>query len=297
VRTAWRRFGPWLTPAVVLVEVVLVWTGALSLLEAAVILVAVEGLLVSVVLSRAAVAVRSVRRTRMEGAEWWTAVEAGTAEVVPRPLARALLIEARMWVCAAQWSTRRPRAGRAFGYGANVRAMTRIVVTLVVFETLVVESLLFLALGHSSPWVWLALALHLYGLVWILGFHGSLTVLPHRIDDDALTLRDSVFTTVTVPLAVVSQVQARGRGHVGRSGFRIDEGAALLTYGDVNVRVFVESSDRVRVNGAVPPPFRSIDLSLDDRQAFIEALRQQAAGSHRPTGNDSRSTRGHDHGD
>jgi hypothetical protein len=54
-----------------------------------------------------------------------------------------------------------------------------------------VEAVLVAVLGHGNPWVWIALGLHGYGLSWIGGFLGSLTVLPHKVGSTALVLRDS----------------------------------------------------------------------------------------------------------
>lgn len=100
-------------------------------------------------------------------------------------------------------------------------------------------------------------------------------MLPHWVDEDALTLRDSVFATVRIPIAAVSWVQKRRRGHSGRSGFRVHDGAALLTYGDADVRITLDSSAGVLVNGMpAVQPFRSIDLSLDDPASFVGAIRE-----------------------
>lgn len=70
-----------------------------------------------------------------------------------------------MWVCTVQWIGRRAPPGRVFGYGAALRPIMRIVLGLVVLEGVAVELLLGFLLGHTSPWLWLGLALHLYGLV------------------------------------------------------------------------------------------------------------------------------------
>lgn len=84
MRTAWRRIGPWITPVLVLAEVVLVWTGVLSLLDAVIVIV-VEILLAVAVIGRRTVAIRAFRGDRRGGEDVWTAAGNGLSEILPRP--------------------------------------------------------------------------------------------------------------------------------------------------------------------------------------------------------------------
>lgn len=273
MRRLWRRVGPWLTIVLVAVEVVLVWTGVLSLLGAVTIIVVVEAVLVITALGRGIVAVRAFRTGRGDGHDSWTAAEEGLAELVPPRLARILLLEARMWMCAARWITRRRPHGRTFGYGASLRPIMRIVLGLLVVEGVVVEVVLAAALGHADPWVWVALGLHVYGLIWIAGFLGSLTVLPHEVGARALVLRDSVFTTVTVPLAAIASAATQRRGHTGRSGLTVKDGTGLLAYGDATVRLALHPDAAVRVGpGPGPDGLRRLDVTADNPAAFVRAV-------------------------
>lgn len=150
----------------------------------------------------------------------------------------------------------------------------RIVLAMLVVEGAVVEVVLVAILGHGSAWVWVALGLHVYGLIWIGGFLGSLTVLPHEIDDRYLRLRDSVFTTVLVPLVSVVSVEQRRRGSSGRSGWKLDDhGGALLAYGDASVHLVLCRDPGVLL-GTAPAPegLRTIDLTADDPAAFVRAV-------------------------
>ncbi len=274
MRRWWERIAPWLTPVLVVVEVVLVWSGVLSLRDAVIIIVVVEVLLAVTVVGRGIAVVRSFRAGRAENRDAWTAAEDALAQLLPRPGARVLLIEARMWVCLVQWLARRRPPGATFGYGRSLRPLIRIVLAMLVVEGAVVEVVLVAILGHRSAWVWVALGLHVYGLIWMGGFLGSLTVLPHEIDDRYLRLRDSVFTTVVVPLASVVSVEQRRRGSSGRSGWKLDDhGGALLAYGDASVRLVLCPDPGVLL-GTAPAPegLRTIDLTADDPAAFVRAV-------------------------
>jgi hypothetical protein len=268
MRRAWRTVGPWLTPALVIVEIVLVRAGTLSVSSAILIVVAVEALLAVTAIARGLGAVRAFRAGRARGRDGWTAALDGLAEVLPRPVARLLIIEARMWVCLARWPAhRRPRPS-TFGYGAALRPIMRIVLGLAIGEGALVEVILFLTLGHGSAWAWIALALHAYGLVWIGGFLGSFSVVPHRVDERWIILNDSVFTALRIPIEQVDAVVTRRRSNFGRSGFRVVDGAALLAYGDASVRIVLTGSGEPVADGV-----HTIDVTADDPDAFVGAVR------------------------
>jgi hypothetical protein len=275
MRELWRRVGPWLTIMLITVEIVLVWTGVLSLLNAVIIIVVVEALLVVTALGRGVVAIRAFRAGRIDGRDGWAAAEEALGELVPPQLARILLIEARMWVCLVEWITRRRPPERVFEYGASLRPIMRIVLGLLVIEGLVVEAVLAAVLGHDNPWVWVALGLHVYGLIWIGGFLSSLSVLPHQVGPTALVLRDSVFTVINIPLTAIASMTERRRGHSGRSGFTVDDGTGLLAYGDATVRIVLHPDSKVRV-GTRPAlaGLRRIDLTADNPTAFVRAVHE-----------------------
>lgn len=271
---AWRRVAPWLTPALVALEIALVWSGVLSVRNAVVIILVVEVLLACTVLSRVIVALRRFRRVRSAGSGVWWAAEDALAELLPRPAARVLLIEARMWVCLLQWIGRRRPTSHSYGYGRSLRALLWTLLLCGLVEGMVVELVLAATLGHASPWVWVTLGLHAYALVWIGGFLGSLQVLPHELDGASLRLRDSVFTTVTVPLAAIASATKHHRSNLGRSGWKIDDGIGLLAYGDAAVRIRLVPDHGVEL-GQNPEPrqLNAIDLTVDNPDEFVETLR------------------------
>lgn len=271
----WRRWGPWLTPALLAVEVALVWSGGLSVVGAVVIAVVVEALLAVTAIGRGLVAVRHYRAGRHGGRDGWAAAQDGLAQLLPARAARAVLIEARMWVCLLHALLHGgPTGPHAFTYARGIRPLMRVVLALLVFEGAIVEGILVAALGHS-PWVWIALGLHLYGLVWTGGFLGSLRVLPHQVGPRALLLRDSVFTTIAVPYAAIAAATVRTTASFGRSGFALDEasGSATFAYGDATVDLALHPDSGVTVNGRpAPPGLRVLRVTADDPHRFVQVL-------------------------
>lgn len=268
-RPVWRRLGPWLTPALVIVEVVLVTTRLLSVRDAVLVIIVVEAALAVTVASRMVAAARRFRAERARGADAWAAAEDGLARLVPRKLARVLLIEPRLFACLVRWVTGRHdgRSPGTFRYDRGARPLFGVAVGLVVVEGAVADALL--AALTSGPWVWLGLGLHVYGLVWLGGFYASLAVRPHRLTDDALLVRDGIFTELTIPYATIARARAAHHAGFGRSGLRIDGAAATLAFGDATATLDL---DPPLPAGPRSVPVTTLHLTVDDPPSFVTAL-------------------------
>lgn len=260
----------------VIVEVILVWSGWLDLGPAIGIAVAVEGLLLVVVFTRLIAAWRRVRHSRAAGVDGWEVVEDALAEVVPRRLARFILFEPRLVASLGRWlSGAYPRTQNAFRYDANLRAIVWVAAALVILEGAVVDLILMLAIP-GSVWVWVVLGLHIYGLVWLLGFQASCVTRPHLLDGDSFRLRDSVLTEVVVPTAAVLDVYRVRVENFGRSGLKIkaEQHTALLAYGDANVTLTLDPNQPVAVTGQPgPASLRTLTVTIDHPAPFIDAVR------------------------
>lgn len=274
----WRQAAPWATPTLVVIEVVLVWSGWISLGAAIGTAVAVEVLLYVTVATRAIAGVRTYRGGRAAGQDRWRALEDGLAELVPRTLARIILFEPRMLACLLGWPSHRTfQPGRAFRYDASLRALIWVVIALVIVEGTVVDLFLAVALP-GSIWIWIALGLHVYGAVWLLGFLASVATRPHLLDEQALRLRDGIFTEITIPYDAILRAEVATYSSVGRSGLKTDpaDHSALLAYGDANVRLTLDPSAPVRVDHRGPMPLRILRLTADAPTVLVAALRQRA---------------------
>lgn len=277
-KTTWRRINPWLLPIVLLAEISLVWSGPLNLLNAIVIAVGLEVLLLLTVAGRTLASVRRFRSVRVAGADRWAAALDALSETLPRPAARVLLIEARMWVCLLVVPFRRRLPAEAFTYGRSMRPMLIIAIVVVAVEMVIAELVLFAILGHSS-WVWLMLALHLYGLVWLGGFLASFTVMPHVVTSRQIVLRDSVMNVMTIPRTAVTTARPATTPNVGRSGLKVDEQrrSAIFAHGDATVRLQLRSEAVLDVNGAeYRPVFDVLMVTADDAKAFVAEIERTA---------------------
>lgn len=274
----WRRVVHWATPTLVLIEVVLVWSGWISLGAAIGTAVIIEILLYLTAASRAIAGARAFRGSRAAGQDGWHALEDGLAELVARTLARIVLIEPRMLACLLSWPTHRTSPpDRAFRYDANLRALIWVVIALVIAEGAVVDLVLAVAVP-GSIWVWVALGLHVYGAVWLLGFLASVATRPHLLDDQALRLRDGIFTEMSIPYDAVLSAEVASHPNFGRSGLKTvpTEHSALLAYGDANVRLTLDPTIPVHIEGRGPMPLRILRVTADAPAALVAALRQRA---------------------
>jgi hypothetical protein len=270
-----RRVGPWLTPALVAAEIALVASGALGVRTAVGIGLGVEALLWLTVASRVIGGLRRFRVGRAAGLEVWAAAEDGLAALVPRPLAKVILAEPRLWVCLARWAAGRyPTTG--FRYDAGLRGIIWAGVALVVVEGAIVDLLLELLLP-GSVWVWVSLGLHLYGLAALLGFLASWATRPHLLDEHALRLRDGIVTELSIPYSAVTGARVARQPNFGRSGLKTDDGAGLLACGDATVALDLDATRPLSVpNQSGSVSLASLAITVDEPRTFIAALRARA---------------------
>lgn len=280
-RTAGRRLGPWLTLLFAAAEVALVTSGLLAIRTAVVVGVAVEVVLWLTAISRVLVAVRRYRSGRAEGLDAWAAAEDGLAQVVPRPLARLLLVEPRLAVCLVGWVIGRHegRLPGAFSYGKSIRPLLGTVLALVVLEGAMAEALLAVMLPHT-PWVWIALGVHCYALVWLAGFYASLVTRPHRLGSDGLVVRDGIFTELVIPYRAIAQARIVLSSNFGRSGLKVDPTTriATLAYGDANVALDLDADQPIPVASTRTALHLAIlCITVDDPPRFVAALHERTS--------------------
>lgn len=287
-----RRVGPWLTPAVLVADVVLVWSGMFDWGTAVVLVVGLEALLWLILAGRTVAAVRRYRDARDTGMDGWAVAEDALAEVVPRRLARFVLLEPRLWACLARWATGRHDGHRpgAYAYHDCVRITIWVAIGLTVLEGGLAELILALALP-GSVWVWVAAGVHAYALALLAGFYASLITRPHLIEADVLRLRESVLTEVTVPSSAIRSARAASSPGRGRTWWRVDTDTetgtttGTLAYGDANVILDLDPDQPILVN-ARPCPTRldTLVLTADDPRGFTAALnRSECAATARHT--------------
>lgn len=201
-----RALLKWATPALVLVNVALVISGLLDPRDAVFVVVAVELLLVLSVIGSVLAGLRAFHRDRRSGATPWSAFVATVDDVLPAPMAAALLHEATivrsLWLAIRRRDDGVGPADDAFSYAAGA-GLTMGALTVVAAVELIVVHLL-------VPWPWARTLLILVGLwsvVLVLGAWAGLCRHPHVVSADRLLLRAGPRVAVEVPWRLLSGVR------------------------------------------------------------------------------------------
>lgn len=269
-----KAVARWAAPSVVLLQVALVWAGALTLTQAVLVGISLEALLVGVLLADVVLARRAYQASRAEGSDSQRAVDEALRAVLPAPVAKAVGMELGLLRSLWRWVRRKPDI--AYGqeplpYGSEMRPLMWVMVFLTPLEVLAIELLL--------PWPVVRitlLVLALYGTLWLLGFLGALSSRPHVVGDGALTLRFAHFVSVTVPLSGEVSVSAK-RYSGGRKAVTVKDGVLTMPVGE-STNVVLKLSTPVPVSpkqGAAAEEVNEVRFSSDDPQRAVRLLQSR----------------------
>ena len=269
-----ERALKWLLPTLVLTEAALVWSGVLSVRDAVIVVAGIEVLLTLIGARQMFVAMRRYRQGRGSGLDAWSALEDGLAVVLPRKVARIVVLEPRLWVCLFRWVFRRTKL-REGEFGYHKRSTMDMLVLLVVL----VGPVEALALHLLVPWAWLRwslLAVEVYGTFWILGFYASLSALPHRIEEAGVRLRYGAFARVFVPYTEIESVgRAVLRAPGGGDGLRAapeEEAAYFAITGKTNLTLGLKAPQTIEGLFRSVGPVGRIHLWADEPKLFAREL-------------------------
>ncbi len=269
-----ERALKWLLPTLVLAEAALVWSGVLSVRDAVVVVAGIEVLLTLIGVRQMFVAIRRYRQGRGSGLDAWSALEDGLTVVLPRKVARIVVLEPHLWVCLFRWVFRRtkPREGE-FGY--HKRSTMDMLVLLVVLVGPVEALVLHLLVPWS--WLrWLLIAVEVYGTFWLLGFYASLSALPHRLEETGVRLRYGAFAEVLVLYAEIEKVgRAVLRAPGGGDGLRAapeEEAAYFAITGKTNLTLGLKAPQTIEGVFRSVGPVGRIHLWADEPKLFAREL-------------------------
>lgn len=190
---------------VILVEVVLIFTGVLDLVSAVKIVVLIELSLFIFVAVELYLVARAVRVARASGQDLPFALETALSEFFPHVVARYLRQDFMLIRAIWMLVTRR----RDVGTGEHpLRYSSPLVYMLSAIA--VVDGAVAIPIHVLLPPGWfrtLLLILGILGFIWLLGFLASLIVYPHTISNSRLRLRFSVFHNITIPTQTITSVQ------------------------------------------------------------------------------------------
>lgn len=265
--------------AVVLLDAVLLLTGAVGWSTALVLLLSVE---VPLLLLALVLHVRLYRQARAAGegpAEAWEVL------LDANPPLRLVQAEAGHVLGLARDVPVLLRRGHhgagSFGYSAGTLAVPLCLLVVILVETALVHLLL--------PWAWLRLLLlagNLYAVLVVSSVLTGRIAHPHRLVEDRLRLHVGRQVLTEVPLQGLRADAVRGHQHtwLAVTGEK-DEVVHLATQFGTNVRLLTAEHLTARLPRALGPDRRvstnELHLMVDDPEALLAALRQRrrAAGS------------------
>jgi hypothetical protein len=272
-----ERVLKWSLPALILVNVALVWSGVLEAGTAILVGAAIELLVALVAVRQVVVAIRRYRRDRAAGLDIETAVEDGIAVIFPRTMARLVALEPRIWIALFKWAfLRRPLAPHEFSY--HKRSAMGAFLALVLL-TLPVEVLLYEIL---IPWPivrWILLVVSVYAVFWLLGLFASLRVLPYRLDAAGFKIRYGVLADGFVPYGLISAVELQRRKSPDQEGLRVvaEEDAAYFAAGG-RTDLTLHLREPIVLHGLLKPlpSVRTIHLAADKPDHLAAELRTRS---------------------
>lgn len=207
-----------------------------------------------------------------------------TANVQPEPgsarspVARAAAFERGIYPALWRWLRRAPDLGgdpahtTAHAYAGIVAATIWVWIAVSALEMVVVHFLI--------PWDvvrWVVLLLSVWGLIWMLGMLGSLTIHPHLVTPSAVRVRNGHTIDLTIPHERIVDITAGVRSAANsRTVQSTPDTLQVAMSGQVNVHLRLADDVPLQLPGG-RYVVRAVSLWADDPRAMVVALRQAGA--------------------
>jgi len=229
---------------------------------------AVEIFAIGYIVLRLGRIVRAYRQPNDEGLDVMERLRSAfTVELQPDFLARAAAFEAAGVVFAfGKW--RKPTAGTQFSYHRNAIAVLTVFLFLLAAETLVAHVVISM---WSALAAWIVTGLSVYFGFQLFGHLKAVVLRPILITDDNLLFRCGLIADSQIELDKITKVERRESADSAEEPSLAITPAGPLLRPNVNLTF----SDEVSVFGfyGIPKRTRSLDIYLDDPDAFVEAIR------------------------
>lgn len=270
-----------LVPLVVLVEAVLVLSGAMELGNAVLVVAGIEALLMLIGIGGVILIIRRYRRERKAGLDPLRALEDALSLALPQSVARLVTHELRIFAAMLRWTFRRVRLGdNEFSY--HKRSLLRSLMPMLVFVLPVELFFVHLLAYLFSPWGWLTwalLVLEIYAFFWLLGLYASLITLPYRLEEMGLRLRHGVFAEGFIPYSQITDVvrkECRAPSSADGLQHAADEDALYLSAsGKTEVVLRLNAPTTVRGFFKESKPASRVYLAVDDPKRLAAEIRQR----------------------
>jgi hypothetical protein len=275
------RFFKIALPLVLLVDIALALSGVLDPGTALVVGLTLELVALAFAARQVVAMVLHYRRSRSAGLDVEAAIEDGLTVIFPRPVARVIALEPRVFVNLwRRLFDRRPLAAHEFAY--HKRSPVGALFGLILFTT-PVELFLFELL---IPWTWLRVllaVLAVYGLLWIAGYASSLRTLPHRVGEESLRLHYGLLGRVTIPYEAIESVELApikmlGNRTEGVYVLKDKQVGYFAVGGKADVLIRLREPVRIERLTTDSPPVRQIYAAVDDPAGFARLVRERLAG-------------------
>jgi hypothetical protein len=195
-------------------------------------------------------------------------LELALSEIIPQKLARVAAAELNIISNAFRWNSPPdvPAGARGFSYYKLVAPMMWAFLFLATIETLILH----LLLSMWNPTVaWVVFIISDISVLYLLGLIVSLRRLPVTIDDNQVRIRAGILYDFSIPLASITNVTIYFPStDVKRPGMLK---TSLMAFPNV-ILEFTPSIPAPRPMG-VGDPISRVAMALDDRTAFVEAIR------------------------
>lgn len=190
---------------------------------------------------------------------------------------RAAAMEAAMWRSAAIWASRRPvpraEGDEPFGYLGVVKPILGVFFGLSVVEVPILD----LIVRNVVPWEparWIALALSVWGLLWMIGLYASLKIHPHLVGDAGIRVRNGATIDFLVPWADVESVRRSYRSLPSSRSVQIEDGVLHIAVGSqTSVDVRLRRPAAVPLPAGPSDPVSEVRLYADDPNALVRRAR------------------------
>lgn len=264
------RLPRWTAGVVVLIGVVL--TGVLIREQTSLVLLLgglAEIAVLAVAVSRLRKLLGAARAARASGMDRADAIEIGLTTALESPrLASAVRLEAEVaWLAFGGWFHRPRFPEGTVTFTHHLESAWLHLVGVLVAVSIVEGAGLHLILtstGHSSI-AWLVTAIHLYGVMWLLGDAHGLRLHPTRVEDAHLHLRLGLRWRADIHRMRILRV----RRFAGDSD---DQHVSLVVAGDPNVLIQLDGPVEVRGLFGIRRRGDCLLVQVDEPTGFIEAL-------------------------
>ncbi|MFD2766800.1 hypothetical protein [Micromonospora eburnea] len=200
-------------------------------------------------------------------------------------LRRMVAYEVGMWVSLGRWLLRRPPAlepgAAAFSYVGVVKPILGVFIALSTIEIPILD----LILRHTVPWRPLrhtALALGIWGVLWMIGLFASLRIHPHVAGPAGLRVRNGFSVDLLVPWSAVARVEHRYRSLPSSRAVQVEQAdtGTILNIGagsQTSVDVVLREPLSVRLPKGPSGPVHEVRLYADEPAALVARAREHLA--------------------